>query len=79
MITKEQFDNLEVGSRIRSSGRRFPSITNRLGTVIKKTEDGIRVRWDAVEGEWAYTNTSEGYACLNSPCESFSLDINEII
>lgn len=77
MITKEQFDNLKVGSRIRSSGKNFPSITNRLGTVTNKTKHRVDITWDAVPGSWAYTNTKDGYACLN-PCETL-LDISEII
>ena len=78
MITKEQFDNLKVGSRVRSSGKNFPAITNRLGIVINKTSSRIDVKWDSLSGSWAYTNTHDGYACLN-PCETFSLDISEII
>lgn len=77
MITKEQFDNLKVGSRIRSSGKNFPTLTNRLGTVTRKTRDRIDVEWDALSGSWAYTNTRDGYACLK-PYEAL-LDINEII
>lgn len=77
MITKEQFDGLKVGSRVRSSGKNFPSITNRLGTVTSKTEDMIRVKWDALSGSYAYTNTKDGYACL-IPYEIL-FDIKEII
>lgn len=77
MLTKKQFDALKVGSRVRSSGKHFPTITNRLGTVTNKTKDRVDIVWDAVPGSWAYTNTRDGYACLK-PCEAL-LDINEII
>lgn len=77
MITKEHFDSLKVGSRIRSSGENFMALTNRLGTVTSKTENMIRVKWDALPGNYAYTNTRNGHACL-MPYEIL-LDINEII